>query len=177
MIDLSQKNEWQHTCPETGLVLPWYTKSFLDELVTWDLKGKTVFEYGLGATSLWWIKKGCKHFGMESNDQWFTAVADSIGQESKFELQLDEKGYPQSIHQWVQDFDIVIIDGIERDECVKPALECLTPGGVLIIDNWMQPSVWIATEENQKLLLALEHKIYKQIGHEDWQTAVFIKPR
>ena len=37
-----------------GILYPWYTPQFLDELRTWDLKDKKVFEYGGGDSSIWW---------------------------------------------------------------------------------------------------------------------------
>jgi hypothetical protein len=40
----------------------------------------------------------------------------------------------------------------------------------------MQPSVCCQTEDVQAILLAFPHQIYKQIGHNDWQTAMFTKP-
>ena len=71
MIDLNATNEWQHRDPETGLVLPWYTKSFLDELATWDLKDKSVLEIGGGASTLWWCRKANSVYLVEDNQEYW----------------------------------------------------------------------------------------------------------
>lgn len=182
MIDLNTTNEWQFRDSSNGLVLPWYTKSFLDELVTWDLSDKVVFEYGAGASTLWWNKKAKHVFTVESNEQYFEALIKHIGQHSAMMYTPLSDVYTNYIYgPHGTKFDIIIIDGEPiqwRDACVQPALDCLKPGGKLIIDNWMQESVgWIPSEETRALLAPYPCEIYKQIGHPDWQTAVFTKAK
>lgn len=167
MIDLSHKNEWQFIDPETGLIFPWYVKSFLDELATWNLEEKKVLEIGGGSSTLWWNKKANKVLTLESNEEYILELLKHGCDVQFFNI--------HALKNCSKDFDIVIIDGIDRDECVVPALDCLKAGGILIFDNWMQPSVELQTEETQRILTALEHKIFKQDGHEDWQTAIFYK--
>lgn len=178
MIDLNHCNEWQHR-DESGMVLPWYTKSFLDELVTWDLKDKVVFEYGCGASSLWWNKKCKKLYGVESNADYHAAVVEATWPKALIILPYEDnvQGYANSIKICCEQFDIIIIDGEPiqwRDACVQSAIDRIVPGGKLIIDNWMQPSVgWIPSEETQQLLSQYPVQIYKQEGHPDWSTAVW----
>lgn len=176
MIDLNATNEWQHRDPETGLVFPWYTKSFLDELATWDLKDKVVFEYGCGASSLWWAGRCKQLYGVENNREYFEAVSKKIGDIACIDHAMEESAYINAIRQWGIQFDIIVVDGSWRDESIPTVLEHLKPGGKIIYDNWMQPSVCCQTEEVQATLLALPHDIYKQIGHPDWQTLVATKP-
>lgn len=158
--------------------MPWYTKPCLDEIATWDLKGKKVFEYGMGASSLWWAAKGAIVRGVDSDEDYCAVLWEheySLNNKIGAAYFTNPKEYVNHIYVIGKESDIVIIDGIERDECVAPSLECLKPGGILLIDNWNQPSVWIANEENQKILLSLEHKVWKQKGHDDWQTVIFYK--
>lgn len=174
MIDINATNEWQHRDPETGLVLPWYTKTFLDDLVTWDLKDKTVLELGGGASTLWWNKKAGEVITIESSRQWAETIAASGPTVVIAELK-------QHFIQWANGtpnyYDIVIVDcePIDwRDDCIAAALCTLKPGGRLIIDNWLQPSVgWMASEETQQLLSQYPVKVYQQEGHPDWKTAVW----
>lgn len=178
MIDLNTTNEWQHRCPETGLVLPWYTRSFLDELVTWDLKDKVVFEYGAGASTLWWNKKA-KTVEAVDNDWSFCGTIRAHSEGIYCYCAYTKETYVKFIEKPGYPFDIVIVDGepVEwRDGCISKAVQFLKPDGRLIIDNWDQPSVWVPSDETRKLLSNWPHKIYKQEGHPDWQTAVFTKP-
>ena len=181
MIDLNATNEWQHRDPETGLIFPWYTKSFLDELVTWELKDKVVFEYGAGASTIWWNKKAKHVFTVESNEPYFEALIKHVGNDSAMMYTPLQDVYTNYIYgPHGTKFDIIIIDGEPiqwRDACVQPALDCLKPSGKLIIDNWMQPSVgWMPSEETQRLVASLPHVIYSQDGHPDWKTLLVTKP-
>lgn len=179
MIDLSATNEWQHRDPSNGLVFPWYTKSFLDELVTWDLDEKVVFEYGAGASTLWWAKKCHKLYGVESNADYHATVTEALGNKAVIMLPNSphRNSYVNALKYCREQFDIIIIDGEPiawRDDCVKPALDCLKSGGKLIIDNWLQPSVgWMPSEETQQLLSQYPVKVHRQEGHPDWATAIW----
>lgn len=179
MIDLSKPNEWQHICPETGLVMPWYTKPALDEIVTWDLKDKVVFEYGCGASSLWWHKKALVVRGVEYSQEYAYAIMEAMNTHGIVNWENDEVKYVNAPMREVKEmdelFDIIIIDGSFRDACVPVALECLKPGGKLIFDNWMQPEVEMQQQETQDMVLALPHQIYKQEGHMYWQTLIATK--
>jgi predicted O-methyltransferase YrrM len=177
MIDLTTPNEWQHKDESLGGILfPWYTKSFLDELVTWDLKDKAVFEFGAGASTLWWGRR-CKNvYAVESNETYLEAVRAKVDEMGIYYAGAKET-YLKFITKPGVQFDIVVIDGEPiqwRDDCVKPALDCLKPGGKLIIDNWDQPSVgWLPSEETKALLAPYTCEIFPQEGHPDWKTAVF----
>jgi predicted O-methyltransferase YrrM len=177
MIDLNATNEWQHRDPETGLVLPWYVKSFLLDLITWDLKERKVLELGGGSSSLWWNKKAGEVLTVEASREWAEAIA-----AKGVTVAIAE--FKELFIQWASGmpnyYDIAIIDcePIEwRDLCIAPALRTLKPGGHLIFDNWMQPSVgWLPSEETQRLVTSLPHVIYSQAGHPDWKTLVATKP-
>lgn len=179
MIDLSVTNEWQHRDSSNGLVFPWYTKSFLEVLATWELKDKVVFEYGAGASTVWWAKKARKVYGVESNADYHAAAINAAWPKPLviLPLEMNENGYANAIKYCGEQFDIIIIDGDPikwRDACVQPALDCLNPGGKLIIDNWMQPSVgWMPSEETQRILSQYPVQVYHQEGHPDWKTAVW----
>lgn len=163
-MNLQIPNEWQHIDPETGLVFPWYVKSFLDELSTWDLSDKIVFEYGMGASSAWWNAK-CKLLcGVESNSEYLA--------EGGY-LETDYKKYPYAINLFNTCFDIVIVDGMEREKCTEQALTKIK-SGILIVDNWDQPSVDETVGIYAEKLLQYKHFIFHQDGHPDWKTAYFI---
>lgn len=179
MIDLNTTNEWQHRCPDTGLVFPWYTKSFLDELVTWDISDKVVLEIGMGASTLWWNTKAKWLTAWDMNKEWYYAVSEKLNLTKATSFIPKEGMIVEAMMNTLDlaSFDIAIIDcePIEyRDRCAQAALLYLKPGGHLIIDNWLQPSVgWLPSEETQQLLSRYPVKVYPQEGHPDWKTAVF----
>lgn len=172
MINLSLYNEWQYLCPRTGLVMPWYTKPFLDILRTWDLAGLKVFEYGAGASTLWWQDQGCIVWSVDSSLEYIEAVKVQRKRPSVLLYQEMEEGYIHTLDLSSRPWDIIVVDGMYRDQCATKAYWNLRQsfGGILIIDNWMQPSVWVASEETRELL-GEPTGCYRQPGHPDWQTA------
>lgn len=188
---MKQVEGWRHINEETGELYPWYVKPALELLDSMDLKDKIVYEYGVGDSSLWWAKRCKKLYGVESNPYWANIVNKKIGdiatircnpnfikytEDFKAIDTKDPELYINDILKHKVKFDIVIIDGLDREECVEPAISCMKSNSVLIYDNWMQPSVTVQSEETQKRLLAYEHKIFSQEGHDDWKTAIFYIP-
>jgi predicted O-methyltransferase YrrM len=152
---------------ETGLIMPWYTSPCLEWLLTLDLKGKLIFEYGVGDSTLWYWAKEAHVLGVDSNKEWAQKI-DCWLARTKWDY-ISIIGDPNT-------YDIVVIDGDYRDECTEFALKALKPGGYLIIDNYKQPSVeehWPLTE---KLIEGMPITVYKEPDHYDWVTAVVTKP-
>lgn len=158
------------------MFLPWYTSPCLEWLMTLDLKGKFIFEYGVGHSTVWYKSKGAITYGVDSTIEWLQVAAPN---DSKcgYYLTSDKDRY---IKGWTKVFDdiydIVIIDGIYRDECTEYALKMLKPGGYLILDNYMQPSVEMNWEKTNELIKGMPITIYKEPEHYDWCTAVITKP-
>lgn len=165
--------------------MPWYTHPFLEVLKTWDLSDKRIFEYGGGASSLWWAKKAREVHTVEADADWCRAIID--GRQSNYLENLfiyhraitdneDELTSPfaQAINEVPGLFDIVVIDGSYRDECVALALAKIKPGGYIICDNWNQDYVWESLMA-QRLLMGFPGEIYVQPDHTDhngrpWKT-------
>jgi len=147
---------------ELNIPYPWYTKPCLEWLIKLNLKGKRIFEYGVGDSTFWYQKMDASVWGVDDSYNWI---------EFATEVVIDKYDYTHYINGFAK-FDIVIIDGAYRDECTAPALKRIKKGGYLIIDNYKQPSVqehWPLTEV---LITGMPVTIYKQQDHEDWQTAV-----
>lgn len=176
MINLQELYEWRWQDKENGMVLPYYTRPCLDWLVSADLSINLVFEYGLGASSVWYNYRCMNLYGVDDNEEWFDAVSKEVGESSSFSLQKDLDKYPDEIYQWDKMFDLVVIDGKERDRCVQPALNRLNYNGVLIVDNWMQESAdYMPDKKIQEQLLSMQNVVFYQPGHVDWKTLVVWK--
>lgn len=166
------------TLDEHGIQMPWYTRPCLEWLDTLDLKGKRVFEYGTGKSAMWYASRSAEVCGVDSNEEWFQ-FAQHFG---NYFLADNEQDYIYEVYSAASDyhesnpvrpFDLIIIDGDHRDECTEHALKCLKPGGILIIDNWEQPSVepndWTRTKE---LINDMKQVVYKEPTHPDWSSLV-----
>jgi hypothetical protein len=183
--------EWQKIAPN-GLVYPWLTWPFLDLIETWDLSGKTMLEFGAGRGSAYWWKR-CKWVdSIESNAEWTMKSCDDIGNNllhDKGQMHyipvsdgVDEEMplYFDAIPKDRQ-YDIILIDGLYRYECLKWALNHFKGrGGILIFDNWDQDFVFIS-EQAEQLMSKYEIHIFAQPGHvvhegKPWKTVYWKIP-
>jgi hypothetical protein len=157
---------WRYLDTSNDLTCPWYTFGALEMLDNMDLSNMSVFEYGCGLSSLWWKNKSKKWKGVDSNETW-------AKQCSCIHL-TDEKQYITSCIG--ETYDIIVIDGIFRDECTEYALKCINPNGYIIIDNWYQTTTGMSESywsKSKQLLIKYQSWIYKEPTHEDWKTAIF----
>lgn len=167
------ENEWRYFDKALGMNAPWYTLQCLEWLDHLDLKGKRVFEFGVGDSTFWYREKGAITNGVDNDWEWVNKTCAWHGEG-------EEDWYLNSIDYISREdeslFDIVVIDGDYRDKCTAPALKFLKPGGFLIIDNYKQKTAdlehWPLTE---KLIEGMDVKYFKEHGHEDWQTIVVKK--
>ena len=63
---------------DNGVTFPWYTKPFLDELKTWNLTNKKVFEYGAGYSTIWWSTYAEHVTSVDDHYPWICAINDYL---------------------------------------------------------------------------------------------------
>lgn len=154
----------RYQCPQTGLMLPWYTRGALEYLLKHDLSNKSVFEFGVGYGTPWYKVVSEFHVGVDDSQVW----AKAMGVAHEKEIQ----GYLNVIYKFPL-FDVVIVDGAWRKECIEHAIERLKPGGIIIADNWNQPSSevdWGNTEERMSIYPS---QIFHEENHPDWKTIIW----
>ena len=167
MITLEPSNGWIAVDAQ-GWRYPWFTSGALEVLDAMDLQGKKLFEWGVGYSTYWFRSRGMKTWGVDSSEKWAKDVI------THFEPNKEEYiNYPKKYCNF--GMDIVVIDGEYRDECAPVAFEIVKKGGIILIDNFFQPSVppneWFRTLD----LLAVKkapHTLYPQTGHPDWKSLI-----
>lgn len=162
---------WQFR-DDKGIIMPWYTQPVLKILDAMDFKDKRIFEYGVGHSTVWFRSRGATCFGVDSEKTWAN-LAQSFYTKNKEEY----LNWISMMVDYKFRYDIICIDGDYRDECLSPALKMINHhvGGIIIIDNFEQPSVqadWPKTRAYIDTLPEDGFKIYKQEGHPDWQTLI-----
>lgn len=113
-------------------IIPLYTYPCYEYLNSLNLKGKRVFEYGCGYSTIWWKNQDAITSGVESDPKWWNLVSSQV---EGVELQTHKQSYIDSILQYDEKFDFIIIDGKFRSECVANALTMLSDDGMIILDN------------------------------------------
>jgi predicted O-methyltransferase YrrM len=94
-------------------------------------KGSRVFEWGSGASTSWFSAAGCEVVSCEHDPEWAKRNPEVIFRP------LDD-GYVEEIANH-EPFDMVLIDGRRRVDCMRAAHKHLTPRGVIVLDNSERP--------------------------------------
>lgn len=119
--------------------IPWFTYpaiDFLDEVVK---SQSLVFEWGSGNSSLWWSRRASKVVSVEDNAAWYLEIKSQFP--SNGELLLRDSGdYARSILEYPDGgFDVIVIDGSDRNSCALTAPDKLKPQGLIVFDNSDSP--------------------------------------
>ena len=160
--------------------IPWFTYSsiyFLDKRIK---KGMKVFEFGSGNSTLWFANKGCLLYTFEHNLSWFNTLKDQLPKNVNYNYcPLEYNGdYCKSITKQNISFDIVIIDGRDRVNCLINSINYLNKEGVIIFDNSDREYY----EEGFKFLNENGFKRLEFQGHGPicinfWETSIFYREK
>ena len=159
---------------EKNREIPWFTYPALECVEQWDLSKKRVFEFGTGHSTIYWARHAAKVVGVESDPQWAERIRSRIGDNTTLLVEPDRKRYAQRMFELEEEFDVIVIDGIERYQCVAPARERLSKGGVIILDNsdWHERS---AAALKASGLLQVDMTGLGPINPYTWTTSFFFQ--
>jgi len=121
-----------------GKPLPWVTYSFID-FISDRLDGNMdIFEYGSGNSTLWYAQKVNSVTSVEHDKQWFEKIKNSMP--DNVSIYNEELVYGGKYSQFSENlglkFDIVIVDGRDRVNCMKSAINSVkSNNGVIILDD------------------------------------------
>jgi hypothetical protein len=120
-----------------GIPIPWITYPSLSFLEGRVSKNLVVFEWGSGNSTLWWAGRARRVVSCEHDRTWYEKMKDLLptnAELSHIALTEGEK-YARAILKYVDEFDIVVIDGRERVKCATNVLSALKASGVIVWDN------------------------------------------
>lgn len=138
------------------LDLPWWTlesTSLVDEYLAGRPNAR-VFEWGSGASTLWLARRAAEVISVEYDRDFAQLMAERIPPHVTLRLHpgiaspeprvrsrhighrhTDYTHYVQAIDQTPGEFDLIVIDGRARSDCLNLALRRLKPGGMIVFDN------------------------------------------
>ncbi|PTQ95873.1 hypothetical protein C8P68_105384 [Mucilaginibacter yixingensis] len=120
-----------------GQPIPWVTYSFIDFIKDRIKKEHQVFEFGSGNSTYFYAKYAGNVVSVEHDAAWYKKIQGSKPANSEMiycELQKDGD-YCRMPIALNKKFDIIIVDGRDRVNCCIQAVEALTPGGVVVLDD------------------------------------------
>ena len=124
--------------------MPWLTFDAIRAIEEKLRSGQRVFEFGSGHSTVYWAKKGVELFSVEDDAAWFEMVAAKLKGNADVHLFFEQEhwDYVGRVGKCAGTFDIVLVDGSHRKDCMLAAMPMLKPGGLLVVDNtewhWFQ---------------------------------------
>ncbi|TDK51426.1 class I SAM-dependent methyltransferase [Algoriphagus formosus] len=141
--------------------LPWINHFACERLRELIKPGMNILEFGLGGSTLFFRNLGASVYSIEHDDEWFQTVKKELENDKMVSLHLYKPEIDQpeiedkyrSVHglfsegmSWKayahaadnlpnEAFDLILIDGRARPECLRNSISKLKPGGMLVFDN------------------------------------------
>jgi len=125
-----------------GDFLPWYTYPCIDFLRTRIFSDKTILEFGGGQSTLWWAAHSKKVVTIEDDKVWYEGLNKRIPvnvhlthvpAESREKTVVEVNKLLTGLGD--QSYDIVVIDGLCREQMIEIAYRVVSPNGAIICDN------------------------------------------
>ena len=120
-------------------VLPWIAYTSINKLQKHLTKTSRVLEFGSGMSTLWYANQAGQVFSVESYSVWYDKVKKIIEDKKldnvSYKLSMSDSEYVTFMSDDKEGFDLIMIDGECRSQCVSHAIQRLKPGGVLYLDN------------------------------------------
>lgn len=159
----------------SGEPIPWYTYPAIEYLSSFNFKSCDVFEFGSGNSSLYWAGRAQSVCSVEDNQEWFEVVSKTKRNNQVILHRDDEASYVNSILEQGKLFEIIVVDGNWRYECVVEAIKSLKDGGMIVLDN----SDRKIEKECAKIIRAqgfiqIDFSGFGPINNYSWTTSVFI---
>jgi len=157
-----------------GSPIPWFTYPAIEYLEQIDLSDKNVFEWGSGNSTRYWAARCRSATAIENQPSWFDSVASDLAANARVWLRESPDGYVNAISSMEKAFDIIVIDGIERERCAAVAADFLSESGFIILDN----SDWhplAAKSLRTKSLIQVDFAGFGPVNEYAWTTSFFLR--
>jgi hypothetical protein len=127
----------QASVDATGEPLPWITYPAIEFIRKRVKPEMSIFEYGSGGSTTWWANLVSHVVSVEHDREWFKKlIAKKPANVELIQIDLIYGGeYSKKIGYYKNQFDVVIVDGRDRVNCIRNCLGALTESGVVILDN------------------------------------------
>lgn len=139
LVDMGWFNSFKNKNPldKYGNPIPWFTFPAVEFLIERLNKEMIVFEFGSGNSTLFFADRVREIYSVEHDTGWFEKVLKSLPSNSHLHLveSKTSQSYLEPIRSENKKYDIIIVDGIFRNECMVESLKHLSENGIIILDD------------------------------------------
>lgn len=181
-------NAIQYIDYRCNLILPWYTKNCLDNLLKMDYSNWEVFEWGGGCSTVWY-SHNCKSVDtIEDSHLWAREITDYLISKNKTNFSMyvvevppsansphpNREAYLKYINTLNKKWDCIIVDGSYRNDALMISENFVKPGGIIIFDNFEQDtSGYPVLPAKQYFNSKYPIEVFAHPEREYWKTAIW----
>lgn len=165
-------------CRPDGSPIPWMNYNIISLLEDRLHENLSLFEYGSGNSTLFFSSLVGNVVSIECEEVWYREIADSMPENVMLLLHapFDAEGYVNTAAAQDQKFDVVVVDAEERSRCMLRAPDCLTDGGIIVLDDAAREAYQSATQELlDRGFRKLDFEGLKPGGIRSYRTTVFYR--
>ena len=117
--------------------VPWMNYQFIDFITERLTNEMDLYEYGSGYSTVYWCHRVNSVTCVEHIKEWFNFIDSKKPDNCHliFSDDLENMGYAKSCLTTNIEYDVIIVDGRNRVECIEYALLSLKNNGVIILDD------------------------------------------
>ncbi len=117
--------------------IPWFSYPFIDFLLPRLTKNIILFEFGSGNSTLFFASKVKDVISIEHNKEWYQIVNSTKPSNVKLvQTESDSvNDYLEFFNKLKEKIDVIIVDGLHRNECLVNSINKLSENGVIILDD------------------------------------------
>jgi len=167
-----------YPCGKNGRELPWMNYAVISFLENRLKKSMSLFEFGSGYSSIFFSRLVNDVTAVEHNPEWIENIQDKLPANVELiycSLNINSE-YCQIINKQNKKFDVIVVDGYDRINCIYHGLNSIKDDGVLILDDSNRTSyrdgIRILKERGYK---SLQFVGLKPTGIDLEETTVFYK--
>lgn len=130
-----------YPCRANGEAIPWMNFPIIDFLEERLNQEIILFEYGSGFSTSFYAKRVRHVSSVEYDQAWFEQVSSTTPDNVSllYRKQDVDGSYCRTIKESGKRYDVVIVDGRDRVNCVKQSIHALSESGVIILDDSERP--------------------------------------
>lgn len=128
--------------PERMIALdcPWWNVAATREIDAFlaSRPAPRVFEYGAGASTSWLSRRAKDVISVEHHDGWHARLGQLLADRPNVRLwhrDIGTAAYVDAIGEAGGQFDLIVVDGRRRNECLVRAIRQLKPDGLILFDD------------------------------------------
>jgi predicted O-methyltransferase YrrM len=132
-----------------------------------------MLEWGSGNSSRWFSSRVKSLYSVEHNEEWLNHVKSFALTNQTIVFSTQDK-YASTALEFQRTFDLILIDGVEREACGEVAISLLSNGGMIILDNSdRHPD--ISEKLRAQDLIQVDFHGFGPINPYTWTTSVFMR--